>query len=272
MISIITAVKNNKKDIENCIQSVAEQSYQSIEHIIIDGKSDDGTLDIIKKCKKKYTHISWISEEDKGVYDAYNKGIKMAKGDWIFFLGSDDKLISNTIIEELKIDTEFFGYNFIYGKILLKETGEVLGNKTDINGLKKTPTNHQATFIKKNLFEIIGEYNIKYKICADWAFAIKTFQNKDARVLYVDKLISEYSLYGKSNTYTGRNPRLLDKNFNKDFFHLFENYTFKEKIYLKVSDYTPKYLRPKIYINFYYFVSRKILTFSSFSDQIIHLL
>ena len=84
--SIITVVYNNSTTIESCIQSVQNQTYKNVEHIIIDGGSTDGTLDIIKT----YDHIRWVSEPDQGIYDAMNKGIRKAKDKYVFFLNSGD--------------------------------------------------------------------------------------------------------------------------------------------------------------------------------------
>lgn len=99
MMSIITVVYNNRKDIERVITSVLNQTYDNIEYIIIDGGSTDGTVDIIKKYSD--SNIKWISEPDKGIYDALNKGIAMATGDYIYVIGSDDYLYDNEVIRKV---------------------------------------------------------------------------------------------------------------------------------------------------------------------------
>jgi len=95
MYSIIIATYNSANTLAEAIQSVLQQTLKDFELIIIDGKSSDGTLEIIKSYEKEITY--WISEKDKGVYDAWNKGIKIAKGEWICFLGSDDIMLPTTI-------------------------------------------------------------------------------------------------------------------------------------------------------------------------------
>ena len=96
LISIITAVLNGDKTLERTIQSVIDQDYKNIEYIIIDGGSTDGTLDIIKK----YDHAIdyWMSEPDEGIYDAFNKGIQISSGEWIYFLGADDYFVDQNVL------------------------------------------------------------------------------------------------------------------------------------------------------------------------------
>ena len=95
LISIITVVLNNSSHLQKTLNSIFNQKYQNYELIVIDGKSTDGTVDIIKKNKKKID--KWISEKDKGIYDAFNKGMNLAKGDYIGFVNSDDILLPNAL-------------------------------------------------------------------------------------------------------------------------------------------------------------------------------
>src|SRR3989304_7517098 len=100
-VSIITSVFNNKEFIEDCIKSVLKQTYNNVEYIIIDGGSTDGTIDVIKKYKD--TISKWISESDRGIYDALNKGIKLASGDIIGFLHADDFYAHNRVLETVAL-------------------------------------------------------------------------------------------------------------------------------------------------------------------------
>ena len=260
-LTIITPVLNNVKDIEACLKSVAQQTYSYKEHWIIDGGSTDGTLEVVKQYANQFNHIKWVSEKDKGVYEAINKGIDKADGKWLYFLGSDDKLISKSILEEIFNDFENSGFDMLYGKILLKENGNVMGEMMDINSLKLTNTHHQATFLRKSVFDRLGKYNVKYGVCADWAFTIKCFQDKELKLKYIDKTIAVYSTVGFSNTANIRNynPRLSDPVFNSDFIGLFENFSFQERIRLYIDDYLPKYLTPKKYISYFNKLRKKHL-------------
>ena len=110
-----------------------------------------------------------------------------------------------------------------------------------------------ALFLKKQ------NYIEKYSICADWAFTIKCFQAKELKIKYIDKLIAVYSTVGFSNTAKGDNLRLKDKNFNADFFGLFEHFSFIERIEFRSNDYLPKYLNPFIYISLLKRIKTKII-------------
>ncbi len=253
LVSIITPVFNNVKDIEACLMSVANQSYVEKEHWIIDGGSTDGTLEVIKQYASQYKHIKWVSEKDNGVYEAMNKGIDLANGDWLYFLGSDDVLINKTVFKDIFNSSDSSEYDLLYGKIKLKENGLIMGESINIDNLKRTNTHHQATFIRRSVYSKLGLYNVRYRLCADWAFTIRCFQTKELRIKYVDKIIAIYSTVGMSNTANIRNynPRLADLAFNSDFFDLFEHFTFRERVRTYLDDYLPKYLTPKKYINYF---------------------
>jgi len=258
LLSIITPVFNNVKDIETCLKSVADQTYIHKEHWIIDGGSTDGTLGVIKEYANKYKHIKWISEKDNGIYEAMNKGIDKANGNWLYFLGSDDKLINNTIIEEVLTNPEFLEYDILYGNVLAKEIGEIWGYETNINGLKLRCTNHQATFTRKHIFNNLGKYNTEYKTCADWAFTIKCFKDTSVKLKYIDKIIAVYSIMGFSNTANNHNPRLRDKKFRSDFFSLFEHVSCLMRVRIYMEDYIPKYLNPIKYFFYFKDLARKV--------------
>ena len=260
-VSIITPVFNNIRDIGSCLQSVVQQTYSQKEHWIIDGGSTDGTLEIIKQYAKKYPHINWVSENDSGIYDAMNKGIERAKGDWLYFLGSDDQFFNDHILEEILTDKFLMKYDLLYGNILLKESNLVLGYETNLDGLKQACTHHQATFTRKSVFEKLGKYDTKYKVCADWAFTIKCFHDKELRIKYIDKVVAVYSTCGFSNTITHWNFRLSDKIFNADFFSLFDHFSFLERLQLRMDDFLPKYLNPIKYIFYLRKLRRKYLMF-----------
>lgn len=249
-ISIITPVLNNVKDIEICLRSVADQTYIYKEHWIIDGGSTDGTLEIIYKYTSRYSHIKLVSEKDEGIYDAMNKGIERASGEWLYFLGSDDKLFCDTILESIFTEPETDNHDILYGNIQIKENGLIMGEPIDINGLKKTCTHHQATFIRKSVFDKLGKYNTKYSTCADWAFTIKCYQTKGLNIKYIDRQVAVYSTFGFSNTSNGHNPRLRDKNFNTDFIGLFEKFSLGGRMQLLMNDYLPKYLNPITYFRY----------------------
>jgi len=208
-ITIITPTLNSVEDIESCILSVAKQTHKNIEHLIIDGKSEDLTVSIVKKYAEIYLHIKYISEKDNGIYDAMNKGIEMSAGEWIYFLGSDDILYDNDILENLFKNKERIQFDVIYGNVIFKNSGEVYAGKFFASKLTEKCICHQAIFYKKKLFEKIGKFEIKYKSGADWVHNMKWFNDKKIRRNYINKVIAVYN----ENGYSSKNR---DIEFEKD--------------------------------------------------------
>ena len=193
IISIITISYNAVKDIENTILSVLNQTYPNIEYIIIDGGSSDGTLDIIKKYQDKITY--WVSEPDKGIYDAMNKGALKATGIWLNFMNAGDTFYNEQVLEEVFKDNDWSDTDVIYG-----DTIYIYPNKEQIQralGLSHievgNPFCHQSVFVRTKLQQ---EYlfNITYKICADYYF-FHTLYKRGYSFKYENKVISKY-LYG----------------------------------------------------------------------------
>ena len=192
-ISIITVVYNGEKYLEDTILSVINQTYNNIEYIIIDGGSTDNTLDIIKKYENDI-HF-WISEKDDGIYDAMNKGVLRAYGDWVLFLNSGDLLLDNVLnLLKEKINNN---YSIIYGSIKILHQGNYITRyPKDISSLHYTmPFCHQAVIVKKSLL-IKSPFNINYKLASDFDFFLKNINQK---FLYVPLTLVEYDLFGLSN-------------------------------------------------------------------------
>ena len=168
-ISIITVCKNSSSTIENTIKSIIKQNYNNIEFIIIDGKSNDTTLSIIEKYKKNISKV--ISEEDHGIYDAFNKGLKLATGDLIGFVNSDDTLTDNAIEILLNYYKKNPEVDFIFGSVK-KHWGILHGyNPWIIFFSWGFYTSHSTGFfIKKDAAAKVGNYNTKYKYSADYDY------------------------------------------------------------------------------------------------------
>jgi glycosyltransferase involved in cell wall biosynthesis len=165
-ISIITVVYNGEKYLEDSIKSVINQTYSNIEYIIIDGGSTDGTLDIIKRYEDKIDY--WVSEKDKGIYDAMNKGIKVSNGIFINFLNAGDKFVSNDVVESIANVAQkdiklIYGNTLFYNKI--KNTiKKQISMEFTLRNITKYTTRvvcHQSMFINKNNFV---SYNLQYKL------------------------------------------------------------------------------------------------------------
>lgn len=203
-ISVVTVCFNAVDAIEETILSVLNQTYRSIEYIIIDGGSTDGTVDIIKKYADKLAY--WISEPDKGIYDAMNKGIKVATGDYINFMNAGDKYIHTKTIEML---LENHGdEKILYGNIIrcyskYKETvkGICNLNPTIIDFIKNT-IHHQGAFICRDLFDQYGLYSTDYRIISDWKFFFEVVAIAHERIRYVNQNIAYFRMDGISSKNT----------------------------------------------------------------------
>jgi glycosyltransferase involved in cell wall biosynthesis len=178
-ISIITVCYNSAATIEKTIQSVGSQSYPNIEYIIVDGNSKDDTLSIIKKHQDKVA--TWISEPDKGLYDAMNKGIALATGDFIGILNSDDTFYSDTVIAELVAFHQKNNLDASVGNIVQhKEDGKIVRLYSSKNWQPEKlkigfMPPHPSIFFKKELFEKYGIYDLGFKIGADYELITRFF-------------------------------------------------------------------------------------------------
>ncbi len=172
-VSIITVVYNGIEFLEETIKSVISQTYPNIEYIIVDGGSTDGTLDIIKKYEAHIT--KWISEPDKGIYDAMNKGIDLATGDWQNFLNAGDSFVDNNVLEKI-FTTNLENITLVYGDIIaIRENGQKLNVNAielkDDNSIKKgMKVCHQAIFYNKN---IMIKYDDKLRLKSEWKHLIE---------------------------------------------------------------------------------------------------
>jgi glycosyltransferase involved in cell wall biosynthesis len=173
LITIITVVYNGVFTLEETILSVINQTYKNIEYIIIDGGSSDGTIDIIKKYEDKITY--WISEPDNGIYDAMNKGIDKASGEYLLFIGADDCFITDNIIEKI-----FNGIpnlpDFIYTNVLYS-TGYEFHSRYSFDTLLHNTIHHQGAFYRKTLFADF-RYDTNLKLVSDYELNLYIYLNR----------------------------------------------------------------------------------------------
>lgn len=173
-LSIITINYNQAAGLESTIQSVINQSYKNYEFIVIDGGSQDGSNEVISRYKK---HISYVvSEKDKGIYDAQNKGIEQATGNYLLFLNAGDSLFDTTVLEQVCSTAN--NEDLIYGNVALCLNNEVTQHLTQAPKLSPQflffdSVCHQSIFFKSSLFKKYGHYNLNYKIAADYDFIFK---------------------------------------------------------------------------------------------------
>lgn len=200
-VSIIIATFNSEKSIHEALDSVFNQAFQNWECIIIDGASKDNTIRIVKEFTQKDYRFHYISEPDKGIYDAFNKGWRIAKGEWIYYLGSDDLLLPDGL-ENLIKGTNTSLFDIIYGNVICqKETGEIMKSKT--NGHQALPYKmlacHQAIITKKKLIEELNGFDLCLKAYADKDFYIRAVINHQyTKFLHRDIKVAIFTLGGTS--------------------------------------------------------------------------
>jgi glycosyltransferase involved in cell wall biosynthesis len=209
--SIVIPTLNSENTLSFALESIMQQKCHDLEVLIIDGQSYDSTLDIARKFRDKRIHI--VSEMDNGIYDAINKGIKMSKGEWLYFLGSDDKLFDSYVLESIHNETYSNRYDIIYGDVNSSRFNGRYDGEFDYLKLISKNICHQALFFKKTIFKRIGLYNLNYKSHADWDHNLRWFLNKHIRKKYIDLVIAEYGDGGFSSVHPDE-IFARDKNMN----------------------------------------------------------
>lgn len=204
-ISIVTITYNSVLTILECINSVKHQNYKNIEHILIDGSSSDGTIELLSENSKNFTKI--ISEPDKGIYDALNKGIANSSGDVIGILHSDDKFENEKVISEIaEIFNEDPNIDIVIGNVVFFDKEFSNKKKRIIRSYRFKPwmlrfgfmPAHTATFIRSSVFKKIGNYKDEYKSAGDFEFFIRIFIVNKLKCYFLNKIITNMRFGGTS--------------------------------------------------------------------------
>lgn len=209
-ISIITATYNCASTLRDTIKSISDQTARDhIEYIIIDGNSNDGTLQIIKDNSNQIDH--WISEADNGIYDALNKGLQIATGEWIGFLHADDIFASDQTIEKILEAAENNETNTIYGNLQYvqqlpphKVIRQWISQSFQPKLLKRgwMPP-HPTVYITRNHYDKIGFFNIDYLISADYDLMLRLFSHPQTKSLHINQVLIKMKIGGASNRSIG---------------------------------------------------------------------
>lgn len=213
LVSIITVSLNAEKSIESTVNSVVSQSYDYIEYIVIDGGSTDGTLSILYRhdCDINY----WVSQEDKGIYDAMNKGVASCHGDWILFLGADDVLagedVVSTAVGELNVYRNFHGEypTLLYGNVLY-DNGVFFKSRVSVLLLLHNTVHHQAAIYRADLFKEFT-YDTSHRAISDYELNLLIY-NKKLPTLYLDKVVCRCSHGGASSNLKNRTKTIRELN------------------------------------------------------------
>jgi len=200
-LSIITINYNNATGLQKTVDSVFAQGFSDLEYIVIDGASTDGSAGIINSNADKISYC--VSEKDRGVYHAMNKGIEKASGEYLLFLNSGDHFYTDHVLKE--IGDELDGTDIIYGDIFLIETAAkswmgVYPDQLSFQHFIEGSLPHPASFIRRILFDKVGFYDESLQICADWKFFLHAICRFSVSYRHIDKTIATFYLDGLSST------------------------------------------------------------------------
>lgn len=229
-LSIIIPTYNSEKTIVSALKSILFQNFPAWEVLVMDGDSIDSTVNLVREFQTKDKRILLASEKDDGIYDAMNKGIKKARGEWIYFLGADDSLYNRQVLQEVAtVAASESQAELIYGNVQLnKELGYhhkelIYAGKFDSGKLLIKNICHQSAFYHCSLFHKFGLFRTEYKIFADYDFNLRCF-NK-VRSVYLDSIIANFNVGGQS-----KEKQESDKAFENDFLeNIAVNYSYGYK-------------------------------------------
>lgn len=213
-ISIIIATFNAAKTLRDALESVRHQTFQDWECIVVDGKSTDETVEIVKEFIEIDSRYRYISEPDRGIYDAFNKGWKMAKGEWIYYLGADD-ILQKESISRIFENGKQLSSDIIYGNVIFKTKEKYLHKKsnTNVSHLKKHMVcSHQAVFMKKNILQDLNGFDLRYHVSADFDLMLRCYL-KNKKFQYINVDVAIFNSTGVSNGIgASKDAYLLRKN------------------------------------------------------------
>ena len=209
MITIITINLNNAPGLEKTMQSVLNQTCKDFEYVVVDGASSDGSVEVIRQLEGHFgERLKWISEPDKGIYNAMNKGIGMASGEYIQILNSGDCLVSENVVDKMYHALEQAGCpSILYGNMIKELTSGrhrrdrcFAGKDITLKGFYHGALNHSPAYIKKDLFDKYGLYDDSLKIVSDWKWYLQAIVLGEERPVYVDIDITLFDMTGISET------------------------------------------------------------------------
>ena len=211
-LSIITINRNNAAGLEKTMCSVAAQTSKEFEYIVVDGASTDESVEIIKKYEPQFAHLKWVSEPDTGIYNAMNKGIRMASGDYIQILNSADCLASGDVTEKMLSALEKAGNpSILYGNMIKcfpdgRKSLDKSSADQEITMLRMfTGTlNHDPTYIRRNLFQKYGYYDESLRIVSDWKWFLQAIVLGGEKPQYVDLDVTLFDMTGISENEDSR--------------------------------------------------------------------
>ncbi|HEX7845288.1 MAG TPA: glycosyltransferase family 2 protein [Chitinophagaceae bacterium] len=195
--SVIVATFNADKTLEKAISSVLSQRFSDFELLVIDGQSTDNTLNIVRRFAAADKRIKFLSEADKGIYDAMNKGVRRATGQWLYFLGGDDFFYSDDVLEKIQLIAKQTNASFIYGNVWSEQYERLYDGMFTTSRLLTRNICHQAIFYNSNVFSQLGYYDLAYKQEADYDFNLRCWLN-GIKTIFTPVTIAFYAAGGLS--------------------------------------------------------------------------
>ena len=195
-LSIVIPSFRQAKELEGALQSIDAQTFRNFEVLVVDAGSDETVRAVIDK----FSHlpIKFTSEPDKGIYDAMNKGIEKSAGDYLYFMGCDDRLASPNVLSLMFDDKSNTKNDFLYGNVIFTSNNSVYDGKFGKLKLIHKNICHQAIFVKRAVFNKLGKYNPRYKYLADWVFNMECFSNSSIKKKYINVIVALYNNQGSS--------------------------------------------------------------------------
>jgi len=265
-LSIITINRNNAAGLEKTMCSVSTQTCKEFEYVVIDGASTDGSVEVIKKLESEFANLKWLSEHDSGIYNAMNKGIRMATGNYIQILNSGDILASSEVVAKMFKSLESMSYpDIMYGN-MIKDS--INGKKVRDKGFAgKIPTmidffhgtlNHDPAYIKRCLFEKYGYYREDLPITADWRWYVEAIPFGGVKPVYVDIDVTVFDMTGVSETQIAKREKERDEELKRilplGVYQDYKNYHFPIEQWTRIK-------KIGVVYKFFYFVERVIFKF-----------
>ncbi len=194
--SIIIPAIRVEADIAGCLESIRRQTCTDYEVLVMDGGSTDRTVELVSNQAGEFGGRLFLrSEKDDGVYDAMNKGIRLARGEWLYFLGADDVLHDPQVLEKVAaFIVSQPGSHLVYGDVILRSSSRRYDGPFDLAKLLlEKNICHQAIFYRRTVFEKIGNYNLRYRIWADWDLNLRCFQHPAFINRHLDFVVADYN-------------------------------------------------------------------------------
>lgn len=200
LLSIIIPTLNSKKYLSEALEIISAQTFRDFECVLVDGGSSDSTLSIAESYKGRIANLKIISGPDQGIYDAMNKGLELARGEWVYFQGSDDRLLNPHVLANVaKFIEQTNGVEFVYGNVIWGKTNQIYHGEVSYRKLLDFNICHQAVFAKKALLQKFNGFDLQFKSHADWDLNVRIYQAKDVKRAYMNQVISYYGTGGFSS-------------------------------------------------------------------------